>query len=130
MVLSVVYLLFVSLLKLLLRSVRRVDVKDIELLLLRHQLDVLRHQVERPKLRASDRALLAVAGRLLPPARRHGLLVRPQTLLRWPRELVRRRWTYSRARPGRASIDARMRELVLRVGCVNPVGAHAAARYS
>src|SRR5512133_970336 len=120
MVLSFVYLLFVSLLKLLLRSGRRVDVKDIELLLLRHQLDVLRRQVERPKLRASDRALLAAAGRLLPPARRHGLLVRPQTLLRWHRELVRRRWTYARARPGRPSVDARTRELVLRLARENP----------
>src|SRR6266542_4240127 len=114
MVLSFVYLVFVSLLKLLLRSGRRVDVEDIELLLLRHQLDVLRRQVERPQLRPSDRALLAAAGRLLPPARRHGLLVTPQTLLRWHRELVRRRWTYARARPGRPSIDARTRELVLR----------------
>ena len=50
MVLSFVYLVFVSLLKLLLRSGRPVDVKDIELLLLRHQLDVLGRQVERPNL--------------------------------------------------------------------------------
>jgi putative transposase len=98
MVLSVVYLVFVSLLKLLLRSGRRVEVKDLELLVLRHQVDVLRRQIGRPALRASDRALLAAAGRLLPPARRHGLLVRPQTLLRWPRELVRRRWTWQPAR--------------------------------
>ena len=91
MVLSFVYLVFVSLLKLLLRSGRRVDVKDIELLLPRHQLDVLGRQVERPNLRPSDRAVLAATGRLLPPGRRHGLLVTPQTLLRWHRELVRRR---------------------------------------
>src|SRR6266508_82243 len=120
MVLSVVYLLFVSLLKLLLRSGRRVDVKDIELVVLRHQLDVLGRQVERPNLRPSDRAVLAAAGRLLPPARRHGLLVTPQTLLRWHRELVRRRWRYARARPGRPSIDARTRELVLRLARENP----------
>src|SRR5512132_797871 len=81
MVLSVVYLLFVSLLKLLLRSGRRVDVKDIELLLLRHQLDVLGRQVERPTYDQVT-AVLAAAGRLLPPGRRHGLLVTPQTLLR------------------------------------------------
>jgi putative transposase len=105
MVLSFVYLVFVSLLKLLLRSGRRVDVKDIELLVLRHQLEVLRRQVERPQLRPSDRALLAAAGRLLAPARRHGLLVTPQTLLRWHRELVRRRWTY--AREARAPVDRR-----------------------
>src|SRR6266511_3359205 len=120
MVLSFVYLVFVSLLKLLLRSGRRVDVKDIELVVLRHQLDVLRRQVDRPLLRPSDRALLAAAGRLLPPARRHGLLVTPQTLLRWHRELVGRRWTYARARPGRPSIDARTRELVLRLARENP----------
>jgi putative transposase len=127
MVLSFVYLVFVSLLKLLLRSGRRADVKDIELLVLRHQLEVLRRQVERPRLRPSDRALLAAAGRLLAPARRHGVLVTPQTLLRWHRELVRRRsdeWTYARARPGRPSIDGRTRELVLRLAretcsCVN-----------
>src|SRR6266545_1924340 len=107
MVLSFVYLAFVALLRLLLRSCRRVEVRDIELLVLRHQVDVLRRQIGRPALRPSDRALLAAAARLLPPARRHGLLVTPQTLLRWHRQLVGRRWTYARARPGRPSIDAR-----------------------
>ena len=61
MALSFVYLAFVSLLRLLMRCGRTVDVKDIELLVLRHQVDVLRRQVERPALRASDRALLAGA---------------------------------------------------------------------
>ena len=105
MLLSFVYLAFVSLLKLLIRSRRSVQVKDIELIVLRHQLDVLRRQVERPRLRSSDRAFLAAASRLLPPRRRHGLLVTPQTLLRWHRELVRRRWTY--AREARAAVDRR-----------------------
>ena len=81
---------------------------------------VLRRQVERPKLRASDRALLAAAGRLLPPATPPRLLVTPQTLLRWHRELVRRHWTYPHARPGRPSIDARTRELVVRLARENP----------
>ena len=80
MALSFVYLAFVSLLRLLIRSGRTVDVKDVELFVLRHQLEVLRRQVERPKLRARDRALLAAAARLLPPARRQGLLVTPHTL--------------------------------------------------
>ena len=75
MLLSFVYLVFVSLLKLLVGSRRPAQVKDIELLVLRHQLDVLRRQVERPKLRASDSAFLAAASRLLPPRRRHRLLV-------------------------------------------------------
>jgi putative transposase len=120
MVLSFVYLAFVALLKLLLRSGRRVEVKDLELLVLRHQVDVLRRQIGRPPLRPSDRALLSAAGRLLPPARRHGLLVTPQTLLRWHRQLVRRRWTYPSAGAGRPSIDATTRELVLRLARENP----------
>jgi putative transposase len=108
-----------SLLKLLIRSGRRVDVKDVELLVLRHQLEVLRRQGQRPKLRPSDRALLAAMGGLLAPARRHGLLVTPQTLLRWHRELVRRRWTYPSARSGRPPIDTETRELVLRLAREN-----------
>ena len=119
MLFSFIYLVFVSLLKLLIGSGRPARVKDIELIVLRHQLDVLRRQVERPRLRSSDRAFLAAASRLLPPARRRGLLVTPQTLLRWHRELVRRRWTYAR-RPGRPSIDAETRELVLRLARENP----------
>jgi putative transposase len=120
MAVSFVYLAFVSLLKLLTRRGRRIDVKDVELLVLRHQLEILRRQDKRPKLRPSDRVLMAAAGRVLPPARRHGLLVTPQTLLRWHRELVRRRWTYTSARPGRPSIDANTRELVLRLARENP----------
>jgi transposase len=87
---------------------------------LRHELDVLRRQVERTRLRSADRAFLAAASRLLPPRRRHGLLVTPQTLLRWHRELVRRRWTYARRGPGRPPIDAEKRELVLRLARENP----------
>lgn len=97
MLFSFAYLAFVSLLKLVIRSHRSVQVKDIEVIVLRHQLDVLRRQVERARLRSSDRAFLAAVSRLLPPGRRRGLLVTPQTLLRWHRALVRRRWTYARA---------------------------------
>jgi putative transposase len=101
MLFSLAYVAFVSLLRLLILSGRSAQHKDVELLVLRHQLDVLRRQVERPKLRSSDRALLAAMGPLLPPQHRQGLLVTPQTLLRWHRQLVRRRWTYGRAKPGR-----------------------------
>jgi putative transposase len=120
MALSFVYLAFVSLLKLLIRCGRTVDAKDIELVMLRHQLEVLRRHVKRPRLRASDRALLTAAARLLPPARRQGLLVTPHTLLRWHRELVRRRWTYPPAKPGRPPIDARTRGLVVRLARESP----------
>src|SRR6266496_175368 len=54
---------------------------------------VLRRQTSRPTLRPADRALLAALTRLLPRRRRHGLLITPQTVLRWHRELVRRKWT-------------------------------------
>ena len=101
-----VCLVFVSLLRLSSGSGRPAEVKDIELLVLRHQLDVLRRQVDRPMLRSSDRAFLAAASRVLPPERRHGLLVTPQTRLRWHRDLVRRRWTHARRGPGRPPIDA------------------------
>jgi putative transposase len=120
MLFSFVYLVFVSVLKLLVGRGRPAQVKDIELIVLRHQLDVLRRQVERPSLRSSDRAFLAATSWLLPPRRRHGLLVTPQTLLRWHRELVRRRWTYSRRGLGRPPIDAETRELVLRLARENP----------
>jgi putative transposase len=120
MLFSFVYLLFVSLLKLLVGSMRPAQVKDVELIVLRHQIDVLRREVERPTLRASDRAFLTAASRLLPARRRHGLLVTPQTLLRWHRELVRRRWTFSRRGPGRPPIDAEKRELVLGLARENP----------
>jgi putative transposase len=102
------------------RSGRSARVKDMELIVLRHELEVLRRQVDRPKLRPSDRALLAAIGHLLPPRCRQGLLVTPQTLLRWHRELVRRRWTYPRAKPGRPSLGRDKRELVLRLARENP----------
>ena len=120
MLFSFAYVAFVSLLRLLILSGRSAQHKDVELLVLRHQLDVLRRQVERPKLRSSDRALLAAMGPLLPPQRRHGLLVTPQTLLRWHRQLVRRRWTYGRAKPGRPPLGREKRELVLRLARENP----------
>src|SRR5438876_1875279 len=66
---------------------------EVELLVLRHQLGLLRRQVGRPPLRPADRALLAALAGLLPPQRRQFFLVTPQTLLRWHRELVRRKWT-------------------------------------
>jgi putative transposase len=68
--LSFAYLAFVSLLKLLMGSRRSERAKDIELIVLRHQLGVVRRQVERPRMRAADRAFLAAASHLLPRERR------------------------------------------------------------
>jgi hypothetical protein len=81
--------------------------KDAEILLLRHQLAVLRRQSDRPQLTWADRVVIARLALRLPPARRVGLLVTPGTILRWHRRLVARRWTTTtRRRPGRPSIPA------------------------
>jgi putative transposase len=87
MAFSFSYLAFRALLGVLVRPRRGLDVKELELLVLRHELEVLRRQVARPKLRAADRALLAAAACHLPRQSRGARLVTPRTLLRWHRAL-------------------------------------------
>ena len=95
--------------------------KDMEILVLRHQLRVLRRKTGRPRFPARDRALLAAASRVLPRQRWASFLVTPQTLLRWHRTLVRRKWTYGKDRtPGRPPIDPQTTELILRMARDNP----------
>jgi len=72
--------------------------KDIEILVLRHQLAVLQRRTPRPQMTWTDRALLASLTRLLPVRRRLGLLVTPATVLRWHRQLIARHWTTQPAR--------------------------------
>jgi putative transposase len=88
--------------------------------LLRHELQVLRRQVARPRLERADRALLAALSRALRGARWDSFLVSPGTLMRWHRELVRRRWTYRGRRPGRPFVPGEVRQLVLRLASENP----------
>jgi hypothetical protein len=95
--------------------------KDLEILVLRRQLRVLHRTAGRPQLRTVDRVLLAAASRVIPRDRWVAFLVTPGTLLRWHRELVRRKWTYRRTgRPGRPPIDPGVRALILRLARENP----------
>jgi len=94
--------------------------KEIEILVLRHQVAVLRRQVTRPELRPADRAWLAALSRLLPRRVWPTFLVQPATLLRWHRDLLARRWTYPQRRPGRPATTQVVRELVLRMARENP----------
>jgi putative transposase len=95
--------------------------KDLEIVVLRHQLQVLRRQVGRPRFRWSDRLFLAAASRHLARETWRAFLVTPQTVLRWHRELVRRKWSRGAGRrPGRPSLDEATRQLILRLAHENP----------
>jgi hypothetical protein len=83
--------------------------KDLEILVLRHQLTVLRRQLSQLKLEPTDRALLAAVSRALPRARWSCFLVRPETLLRWHRQLVAGAWTYPHRGTGRPALLHRRR---------------------
>jgi putative transposase len=99
---------------------RSVAALELENAVLRHQLRVLGRAVKRAPLRRRDRLLLAAVSTLLPRERWSVFPVSPQTLLRWHRELVAKKWTYRRRSPGRPPLDPALRGLVLRLGRENP----------
>jgi len=121
---SLVYLLLRQILQMLTQLARNGCAKDVELLVLRHQVAVLRRQVHRPDLQPADRVVLAALSRLLPRPQWSAFFVTPATLLRWHRQLIARHWTYPHARPGRPPIDRQLRSLVLRLAAENPTWGH------
>jgi putative transposase len=114
------YLLLARVLSWLTLLARSEAAKDVEILVLRHEVDVLRRHNPRPTLSWVDRALLSALSRLLPVNLRRLRLVSPRTLLRWHARLVARRWSYPRRQPGRPPVAQSVRALVLRMAQENP----------
>ena len=94
---------------------RRDRSKDVEILVLRHQLAVLQRQLPRPQFEPEDRAFLSAFARVLDRARWSMFLVRPETFLRWHRRLVAKHWTYPRSGP-----TVHHRRAILRLARENP----------
>jgi putative transposase len=121
---SLVYLVLRQILQMLTQLARDGGAKDVELLVLRHQVAVLRRQVRRPDLQPADRVVLAALSRLLPRPNWSAFFVTPATLLRWHRQLIAWHWTFLHTRPGRPPVDRQLRELVLRLAAENPTWGH------
>src|SRR6266852_8054137 len=100
----------------------RVHDPEAELLLLRHQLRVVRRQVKRPQLNAADRTIMAALSERVNRSALVRMLVQPETVLGWHRELVRRRWAaFGRRRgPGRPAMDSELQKLILQMARDNP----------
>ena len=120
MTLSFLYRAFLRVLQLIRLTFRNDADLAVEVIVLRHEVAVLRRQVHRPVLEQADRAVIAGFARLLPRRRLGRFFVQPGTLLRWHRDLVAKRWTYPHGRPGRRGIAKATTALVLRLAKENP----------
>ncbi len=120
MILSFVYRVACGAFQLLALRLWSSERKEVEILVLRHELAIARRQLGRPRPTAADRALLAALSRALPRSAWAACVVSPKTLLSWHRRLIRRHWTYDRRGPGRPPLDAELQSLVLRLARENP----------
>ena len=120
MALRLIYLTFTRILAWMVLLAGSDSAKEIEILVLRHQLAVLQRRTPRPRMSWPDRALMAALARLLPLRRRLGLLVTPATILSWHRRLTAQHWTTIPAPPGRPAIPAGLRALAVRLATKNP----------
>ena len=119
MLLSVCYVALQGVLQLFVLRFRSRDVKALEIVVLRHEVAILRRQTARPRLTIADRVFLAATSRVLPRSFWSLFLVKRATLLEWHRRLVARRWTYRR-RAGRKPTRREVRQVILRIACENP----------
>ena len=123
MLIRVLYLLMVRVFGWLVLLVRSGTSKEVEILVLRHEVAALRRQVARPKPDWADRAVIAALARLLPSHVRLHRIVTPGTLLAWHRRLIKNKWTYPDA-TGRPPVPEEVRELVRRLARQNPRWGH------
>jgi hypothetical protein len=119
----VLYLLMVRVFGWLVLLARSGTSKEVEILVLRHEVAVLRRQVARPKPDWADRAVIAALARLLPSHLRLRRIVTPGALLAWHRRLIKNKWTYPNA-TGRPPVPEEVRELIRRLARQNPRWGH------
>jgi putative transposase len=116
---SLAYLVVCRLFELVVLCCRSPGSKELEILVLRHELSIRRRRVQRPQLQEADRLFLAALSRALPRPAWSAFSVSPRTLLRWHQRLVARRWTYPHRRPGRPPVDREVEALVVRLAREN-----------
>src|SRR5664280_2464682 len=120
MALSFMYRALVRILQLVQLSCHKDSDLAVEVVILRHEVAVLRRQVHRPALQPADRAVLAALWRLLPRLRQGRFFVQPATLLRWHRDLIAKQWSYPHGRPGRPALPAGTAALIVQLAKEKP----------